>query len=84
MTIMNDFSNNVLSVLQDRGLTIQDLAERCEMDRSNLSKVLRAKEGCTLDRAEKIAIALGIPLSKLVEKNKKNPTVHLDGWISTR
>ncbi len=71
MDVMTIFSDNVLSALQARGWTIQDLADRCEMDRSNLSKVLRAKEGCTLARAEKIAKALGIPLSNLVEKSKR-------------
>jgi hypothetical protein len=41
------------------------------MDRSNLSKVLRAKEGCTLARAAVIAEQLGVPLARLVEEHSK-------------
>jgi transcriptional regulator with XRE-family HTH domain len=71
MDAMTTFCNNVMSVLSKKGWTIQDLADKCGLDRSNLSKVLRAKEGCTLLRAEKIADALGVPLSTLVDKSAK-------------
>jgi transcriptional regulator with XRE-family HTH domain len=71
MDAMTTFCNNVMALLNKRGWTIQELADKCELDRSNLSKVLRAKEGCTLVRAEKIADALGVPLSLLVDKSAK-------------
>lgn len=71
MDAMTIFSDNVMTLLAKKGWSIQELADRCEMDRSNLSKVLRAKEGCTLSRAAVIAEKLGVPLSKLVEEHPK-------------
>jgi transcriptional regulator with XRE-family HTH domain len=71
MNIMSTFSDNVFAALEKRGWTIQQLADACDMDRSNLSKALRGKEGCTLERAKKIADALQVPLSKLVTESRK-------------
>lgn len=71
MDAMSIFSDNVMALLAEKGWSIQELADRCQMDRSNLSKVLRAKEGCTLSRAATIAQHLGVPLSKLVEERSK-------------
>ena len=71
MDAMSIFSDNVMDLLAQKGWSIQDLAERCKMDRSNLSKVLRAKEGCTLKRAALIAEHLGVPLARLVEERPK-------------
>jgi transcriptional regulator with XRE-family HTH domain len=71
MDAMSIFSDNVMALLAKKGWSIQELADRCEMDRSNLSKVLRAKEGCTLARAAVIAEQLGVPLARLVEEHSK-------------
>ena len=71
MDIMNTFSDNVFAILERKGWTIQQLAVKCNMDRSNLSKVLRGKEGCTLERAKVIADALQVPLAKLVTESQK-------------
>ena len=67
MSVMETFAKNVQTVLRKRGWTIQELAHRCDQDRSNLSKIVRGVEGCTLEKAVTIARALEVPLSALVE-----------------
>ncbi len=71
MEVMETFSQNVMSILEHRGWTIQQLADECKMDRSNLSKILHGRDGCTLQRAQRIADALKTPLSKLVSEKSK-------------
>lgn len=68
---MNAFRDNVRAVLSARGMTMTDLAGRCGIDRSNLSKILHGKEGVTLDRAGTIAEALGVGLHDLISPKFK-------------
>lgn len=65
--IMKVFAENVRKVLDARGWTIQRLADETGYDRSNLSKVIRGVEGCTLEKAVCISKALRVPLSALVD-----------------
>jgi transcriptional regulator with XRE-family HTH domain len=67
LSVMETFSKNIQQVLRNRGWTIQQLADRAQLDRSNLSKVIRGVEGCTLEKAVRIARALEVPLSVLTE-----------------
>ena len=57
--------------MSHRKLTITKLAEECATSRPGLSRILAAKDGVTLDRADKIANALGIPLRELLSKSLK-------------
>jgi transcriptional regulator with XRE-family HTH domain len=68
LTAMSTFIENVRNTLAARGLTIQDLANLTGIARPNLSKILSSKENVTLDRAERIANALGISLSDLLRE----------------
>lgn len=61
-----NFRFNVRALLDQRGLTITKLSGMCGVMRPGLSRILSNKEGVTLDRAEKIAKALGLPLSALI------------------
>lgn len=67
MCVMETFSKNIQQVLRNRNWTIQQLADRAQLDRSNLSKVIRGLEGCSLKKAVRIAKALEVPLSVLTE-----------------
>lgn len=66
-SIMETFAKNVRCLLRKKKWTIQHLADRAQLDRSNLSKVVRGVEGCTLEKAVRIARALEVPLSSLTE-----------------
>jgi transcriptional regulator with XRE-family HTH domain len=66
------FRSNVRIMMRSRGLTITKLAEDAEMSRPGLSRILAAKDGVTLERADSIAEALGIPLRELLSENLEN------------
>jgi transcriptional regulator with XRE-family HTH domain len=68
---MDHFRDNIRCVLEARDMTMSELAERCGIDRSNLSKILHGKERVTLDRAGVIADALGIGLHELISPKFK-------------
>ena len=62
------FSRNVRAILAARGLTVTEAAKRAGLARPGYSKILAGKEGVTLDRAERIARSLRVPLPRLLEK----------------
>ena len=64
---MKTFSENVRTALTDYGWSIQDLADQCGIARPNLSRIIGGKEGVTLDRAERIASALDLELSDMLQ-----------------
>lgn len=66
------FRANVKRILQSRNLTITQLAHDSHTSRPGLSRILSAKDGVTLERADSIAGALGIPLRELLSENLEN------------
>lgn len=64
----NSIQTQLLDLIHSQELSIRGAAELIGMDNSNLSKILRGKEGLTIERAERIANALGGSLSIKVEK----------------
>lgn len=69
------FRENVLSLLEDRGMTITHLAEETGMGRAGLSRVLHGHEAVTLDRAERIAKHLQVELTDLISRQKNIPQI---------
>lgn len=63
---MNRLAANVRSILSARGMSQRELAGIAGMYEANLNRILQGKEGVTIERAERIATALGISLSDLV------------------
>lgn len=66
------FRANVKLVMEDRGLTITQLAADSGTSRPGLSRILSAKDGVTLERADSISQALGVPLRELLSENLEN------------
>lgn len=66
---MQSLRDNIRSVLAERGMLQKELAERCGIAASNLNRILNGKEKVTIQRAEKIAKALGVTLSELLQEN---------------
>ena len=66
---MNCFARNVRHLLQQNGITQVELAERAGIHGPNVNRILMGKEGITIERAERIASALGVKLSELVSEN---------------
>lgn len=63
------FRKNVRRLMDDRELTITELAEAVGTSRPGLSRILSGQDGVTLERAERIAKALKISLPDLLEEN---------------
>lgn len=60
------FRHNVRFIMDRDGITMQALAERVGTSRPGISRILSGQDGVTLNRAERIAKALGEPLFALL------------------
>lgn len=65
---MQIFEQRVSALMDRQGISKQELADRIGMDRSNLSKILRGVQGCTLDTLFAIAEGLSVDPGELVSK----------------
>lgn len=57
----------VLDILDERGLSQQELAGKMKVTRQYVSKVLKGQENMTFETIDKLEQALGIELVKVVE-----------------
>ena len=62
---MTTLQNNVEAVLEEKGWSKQDLADRLGMDRSQLSKIIRGQNAATVQTLERIAEGLEMKLYEL-------------------
>lgn len=62
----------IKEVIKERGLTINGLAERMNINRVNLSNMINGNP--TVETLEKIASALDVPVSELFDKPKEDRT----------
>lgn len=53
------------------GISQRELAERVGTGYSGVNRILQGKQTPTLDVADRLADAVGIPLPKLLEKNSR-------------
>ncbi|SDK36238.1 DNA-binding transcriptional regulator, XRE family [Catalinimonas alkaloidigena] len=60
-----DLRNNLLLILQKRGITIRELADRTGLSKKQISKIIRHGDG-KLSKLELIAAALGVTLHELI------------------
>ena len=63
---MSTFNSRVRNLLNQRGLTIKDLADRIGMHREALSKILNNRVDPTFGTAERIAEGLDLQLYELI------------------
>lgn len=66
---MKTFSENLSRILELRGWTKQDLADRCGMERSYVSKLISGQHSPKLNVAEQIARACEVELFELLTPN---------------
>lgn len=59
--------NNIRACRTNASLTLEKLAERADMSWPYLSEVERGRENISLDKLARLAQALNVKLSKLVE-----------------
>lgn len=65
-TAVQRFVENLRLAIKFRDTTITAVAEAAGIARPNLHRILRGEENVTLDRAEKIAVALHMDLEDLL------------------
>jgi transcriptional regulator with XRE-family HTH domain len=68
---LDAFRKNVRKRIDEGHTTVADLARRSCIARSVLSDVLHGHFGITLANADKVAQALGVPLSTLICEEEK-------------
>lgn len=60
-------SHNIRRIRQSKGLTVQELAYRCNIERSNMSRIEAGKNNLTVKTLCKICEALEISFSELFQ-----------------
>lgn len=66
---MTTFSRNLIRILELRAWTKQDLADKCGMERSYISKLIAGQHSPSLEIAERIAKACEVELFELLTPN---------------
>lgn len=69
--LMTEFCEQIKAFIKSHGMTLAQAAEVAGIDPGNFSRILNGKERVTLDRAERIATALGATLSIKLKKSQK-------------
>lgn len=59
-------AKNIRDLRRQQGLTVQDLAYRCDMERSNVSRLEGGRSNPTLRTLCVLGNALRVPLSELI------------------
>ena len=59
--------SNIRTCRTDAGLTLEKLAEKADLSWPYLSEIERGRENISLDKLARLAKALNVSLSKLVE-----------------
>ncbi len=65
---MERFSENLRSIMSDKGITQQRLSDAARVPRPNISRILCGEENVTLERAERLAKAVGFTLSEILSE----------------
>jgi transcriptional regulator with XRE-family HTH domain len=69
--VMSEFCKQLKAFIESTGMTVSAAADAAGIDKGNFSRILNGKERVTLDRAERIANALGAEVSIKVVKLRK-------------
>ena len=62
--------NNLRRIRVEKGLSQQDLANRCDVERAKISRIENATEDFMLSTLLELAIALEVNINKLVETER--------------
>lgn len=65
-------AENVQAIRRAKGMTQETLAAECEMSRPRISEIESGDFNPSIETVEKIATALGVPVHRLFQVQKKN------------
>ncbi|MFI3321617.1 MAG: helix-turn-helix transcriptional regulator [Rikenellaceae bacterium] len=63
--ILKEIGENIKKLRKARGISQQQLADLCDFETSNMSRIEAGKSNFTISTLNKIAIALDVPLINL-------------------
>lgn len=63
--------NNLRRIRVEKGLSQQDLANRCDVERAKISRIENATEDFMLSTLLELAIALDVHLTELIKVSEK-------------
>lgn len=72
---MNRFKLNLKHAMAEKGISQAHLADVLDVKPSAISRMLTTDEGITIERAEKLASAVGMTLSALFSENPFRETL---------
>jgi transcriptional regulator with XRE-family HTH domain len=67
-TLKKNFGKVVREIREAKGVALRELAKRCKMDDSNISKIEHGKRESTLTTIAKLAKGLDLSLEELFRK----------------
>lgn len=67
------FRRNLQTVLHEQGMSQATLAELVGTSRPGITRIISGIDGVTIERADRIATALGFTLSELLEEKLRIP-----------
>lgn len=73
MNIRDIFARNLRIARKERGFSQEELAHRAGLDRTYISSLERAVYNATIDVVDRIAVALDMEASALLERTKDQP-----------
>lgn len=65
------FRERLAELLIEQGVSMSELARRIGTAQPNISRIIHGQEKVTLERAERIAKALGVSLVEILEEPQK-------------
>lgn len=80
--IADQFGQNLARSIKSSGLSQEDVAERAEVHRTQISELTRGKHVPMLDTVIKLAGALGVPPESLLEGMSWSPAARTPGQFN--
>lgn len=71
-----DISGSVYTRMKELGITQNDLAELCDMDRSQISRIITGKQNITLGTLAKLEVALSFRMDQGFTYHAKQLFIH--------
>lgn len=71
MQAAQTFRERLRDAMNSAGVSQRELAERAKTSYPGINRILQGKQAPTLDLADRLADAVGMPLSALLEKSSR-------------
>lgn len=66
-----NFRDRLREAMKKRGVSQRELAERARTSYAGINRILQGRQVPTIELADRLSDAVGVPLSKLLEKKSR-------------